>query len=283
MVLSAFLFAVMAALIKAAARTIHPTQVVFVRNVVHALVFVPFWLAFTDRTLGNKPLLLARGLLGLVALEIYAWTLSEMPLADAWILQSMNPVFVAILAPFVLGERSKGHVWLSLLLGFGGAALIVRPGLHVDWVPGLVGVLGGLASGCAYLTVRMLGRSEHPLNVVMAFPVIAGPLSLPFAIPHWRWPDAFEWAALVGAALAAAGGQITMTVGLKGTKAAPATASTYSGFLFAAAIGWVAFGEAPAWATLLGAVAIFVGVFLLARRERNVPAERVAVGPAAEP
>jgi drug/metabolite transporter (DMT)-like permease len=195
-----------------------------------------------------------------------------MPLADAWILQSMNPVFVALLAPWLLKERTQGHVWLALLLGLGGAALIVRPGLHLGWWPGVVGVLGGLAAALAYTTVRMLGRSEHPLTVVMSFPLIAGPLSLPFAIPVWQWPNAVEWAAMVGAAVAAAGGQITMTVGLKTARAAPATASTYSGFVFASAIGWMAFAEPPAWPTLLGAVTLFAGVLLLGRRERAEPA-----------
>ncbi len=266
MVASAFLFAAMAALIKAAARTIPAVEVVVVRNLVHALLFVPLWWATTDRTLGNRKLLVLRGVLGLCALEAYAWTLAQMPLADAWILQAMNPVFVALLAPILLKEPSPGHVWLALALGLLGAALIVRPGLHVGWVPGLVGVLGGLCSGLAYMTVRMLGRSEKPITVVMAFPVIAGPLSLPFALPVWVWPDLAEWTVLVGAALAAAGGQMLLTIGLKGARAAPATTSTYVGFVFAALIGLVAFDEPLAWTTLVGALAIFVGVALLGRR-----------------
>jgi hypothetical protein len=86
MVASAFLFALMAALVKAAAQTIPAVEVVFVRNVVHALLFVPLWWATTDRTLGNRRLLVLRGILGLCALEAYAWTLAVMPLADAWML-----------------------------------------------------------------------------------------------------------------------------------------------------------------------------------------------------
>ncbi len=50
----------------------------------------------------------------------------------------MNPVFVALPAPWILGEKSRGHIWLALVLGLAGAALVVRPGLHVGWVPGLV-------------------------------------------------------------------------------------------------------------------------------------------------
>ena len=267
MVASAFLFAVMAALIKSAARTIPAAEVVFVRNLVHAFLFVPIWWRTTDRTLGNPRLLLLRGLLGLCALEAYAWTLAVLPLADAWILQAMNPVFVALLAPWILKERGSGPTWIALVLGLLGAALIVRPGLHVGWWPGMVGVFGGLASGLAYMTVRLLGKSERPLTVVMAFPVIAGPLSLPFALLVWTWPNGVEWAAMVGAALAAAGGQLLMTIGLKGARAAPATTSTYVGFVFTAAIGWVAFSESPAWTTVAGTLSIFLGVALLSRRE----------------
>jgi drug/metabolite transporter (DMT)-like permease len=266
MVASAFLFAVMAALIKSAARGVPTTQVVFVRNLVHAALFVPLWWFGTSRTLGSIPLLVLRGVLGLCALEAYAWTLGAMKLADAWILQAMNPVFVALLAPLLLKEPSPRHVWAALALGMGGAVLVVRPGFDVGVVPGLIGVAGGLFSGLAYMTVRLLGRSERPLTVVMAFPLVAGPLSLPFALPVWRTPSPLEWLAMVGAALAAAGGQILMTIGLKGAHAAPATTATYVGFVFAAAIGWLAFAEAPAWTTLLGSLAIFVGVALLGRR-----------------
>jgi drug/metabolite transporter (DMT)-like permease len=266
MVASALLFAVMAALIKAAARHLPAAQVVFVRNAVHALLFVPIWWATTDRRLHAPKLLVLRGVLGLLALEAYAWTLGEMRLADAWILQAMNPVFVALLAPWILGERSGRHVWLALALGLAGAALIVRPGLHVGWWPGLVGVLGGLASGLAYMTVRLLGRSEPPIAVVMAFPLVAGPLSLPFAIVQWKWPTPSEWVVLVLAALAAAGGQILMTVGLKAARAAPATISTYAGFVFAAAMGWAFFAEPLLWTTAIGSLAIFAGVALLGRR-----------------
>lgn len=271
MVASALVFSVMAALIKAAARTIPAVEIVFIRNVVHAALFVPAWWWLTERRIGSVRLLIGRGVLGLCALEAYAWTLATMPLADAWILQAMNPVFVALLAPWILREPSTGHVWWALALGLGGAALIVRPGLDVGWVPGVVGVLGGLASALAYMTVRTLGRSEHPLTVVMAFPLIAGPLSLPFALPVWRWPGPVEWAALVGAAVAAAAGQILLTVGLKGSKAAPATTATYVGFVFAAAIGWLAFGEDPAWTSVVGTIAIFAGVALLGRARVTAP------------
>jgi drug/metabolite transporter (DMT)-like permease len=168
--------------------------------------------------------------LGLCALEAYAWTLGAMPLADAWILQAMNPVFVALLAPLILKERSAGHIWLALVLGLGGAALIVRPG----------------------------------------FPVVAGPLALPFALPVWVWPNLVETAAMVGAAVAAAGGQYLLTVGLKSSHAAPATTSTYVGFVFATALGLVFFDEPLVWTTVVGSVSIFAGVALLGRRAVTV-------------
>ena len=62
-------------------------RLVTTRNVVHAALFVPIWWRTTDRTLGDKRLLVLRGVFGLLALESYAWTLGKMALADAWILQ----------------------------------------------------------------------------------------------------------------------------------------------------------------------------------------------------
>jgi drug/metabolite transporter (DMT)-like permease len=269
MVASAFLFAAMAALIKAAGRSVPPAQVVFVRNVVHALLFVPLWWFLTDRRLAHPRLLALRGLLGLLAVEAYAWTLTLLDLADAWMLQAMNGVFVALLAPRLLGERARGPVALALVVSLAGAALIVRPGLRVELVPGIVGVLGALCSALAYLTVRRLGRHEHPLAVVMAFPLVAGPLSLPMALMDWRWPDALGWAAMVGAALCAAGGQLFLTVGLKATHAARATTATYIGFVFAAVLGWACFAEPPAWTTVAGAALILAGLALLTRPDRR--------------
>jgi drug/metabolite transporter (DMT)-like permease len=277
MVASAFLFAVMAALVKAAARTIPAAQVVFVRNALHVLLFVPLWWASGERRLGNPRLLLLRGLFGLGALEIYAWTLGVMPLADAWMLQSMNPLFVAALAPFVLAERSTGRVWTALALGLAGAALIVRPGLHLEWLPGLVGLLGGLLAAFAYMTVRALGRSERPLTVVAAFPVVALPLSAPWGLAVWRAPTPLEALVLVGAAATAAGGQVLLTVGLRSARAAPAATATYVGFAFAAAIAWLAFDDPPAWTTLAGAAAVFAALTVLS----GLPVRRAPAAPPA--
>lgn len=279
MVASAFLFAVMAALIKAAAEEVPTAQIVFVRNLIHVAIFVPLWWATTDRTLGNGKLLALRGLLGLAALEAYAWTLGRMPLADAWILQAMNPLFVAMLAPRLLGEPSHGRVWTALALGLAGAMLIVRPGFHVAWLPGVVGLFGGLMAALAYMSVRVLGRSERPLTVVMAFPIVATPLSAPWGLAVWQTPNALEWAAMGAAALAAAGGQMLLTIGLKGERAAPAATATYSGFVFAAVIEWFAFTHLPEWQTVLGAVLTFAAVWLLSRGPVTPPVGSPVVVP----
>jgi drug/metabolite transporter (DMT)-like permease len=82
----------------------------------------------------------------------------------------------------------------------------------------------------------------------------------------WVWPNLLETAAMVGAAIAAAGGQLLMTIGLQGARAAPATTSTYVGFVFAAALAWFFFDEPLVGTTVAGTVAIFVGVALLGRR-----------------
>src|SRR5262249_32255551 len=134
-----------------------------------------------------------------------------------------------------------------------------------------------------YMTVRTLGhKRERPITVVMAFPLVAGPLSFPFAAAVWRWPSALEWGAMVAAAVAAAGGAMCLTIGVQGAKVAPATTATYVGFVFGSAVGWLAWGEAPAGQPLAGAAAMGAGVAVIARRAA-APAEDLPLDPALDP
>ena len=52
------------------------------------------------------------------------------PLGDATALSLLGPLFVAMGAMFILGEKVHGPRWLALVIGFAGALVIVRPGFQ---------------------------------------------------------------------------------------------------------------------------------------------------------
>ena len=50
-----------------------------------------------------------------------------MPLADATAIQFTSPILTALLAPLVLGERTRRTTWIATLLAFAGVLVVLRP------------------------------------------------------------------------------------------------------------------------------------------------------------
>ncbi|MEB3323269.1 MAG: DMT family transporter, partial [Synechococcaceae cyanobacterium] len=132
----------------------------------------------------RRGLLLVRGLLGTAGLFCVFAALTRLPLAVATVIQYLNPLFTALLAWPLLGERCGRRLVPALGLGWLGVVLLARPGQGSPAGVG-DGLLGGVAialagallSALAYVSVRALGRSEHPLVIVLWFPLMAVPLS----------------------------------------------------------------------------------------------------------
>ena len=55
---------------------------------------------------------------------------------------------------------------------------------------------GAFFAGCAYVCVRKLGATEHPLVIVLYFPLVAllaAPVTVPFMAEAAVWPIGSEW------------------------------------------------------------------------------------------
>jgi drug/metabolite transporter (DMT)-like permease len=283
MVAAAFFFSVMSLLVKLAGQRLAPQQVVLFRAVV-ALVLSWGML----RHAGLSPwgrlrgLLLLRGLLGFLALSCFFWALVHLPLAEATVIQYLNPVFTALLAAVLLGERLRWRAALSVLGSLTGLLLVVRPAFLFGGVESLnpvasaVALAGAVFSAGAYVTVRRIGRAEHPLVVVFWFPLVATPLSLPLVLPVWQWPTPLEWLALLGVGVTTQVAQVFMTRGLQKEPAARATAVSYLQIVFAAFWGAVVLGERPEASAMAGALLIIASTLLLLegrKGRREAPAE----------
>jgi len=280
MVLSAASFALMAALAKWLLPHAPMQALVFSRGVLLSTLFVA-WARRRGIPVAGRDArgLLVRGLLGYAALSCYFWSVQHLPLGDAVLLQYSHPVFVAIVAPWLLRERvARGH-WPLVLAAFAGVALIVGATGHVR-VAALVGLAGSVLSAFAYLSVRRLSRTEHPLTIMAWFPLVTVvPSGLAVA---WAGAAAIprsgrEVAGHLLVAAAALLGQAALTVGLSRVAAARATAVTMTGPAFGALYGWLLFGTVPTAASAAGAAVVIAAVVLLARLRRPEAGERATV------
>lgn len=272
MLAAAFCFSVMSLLVKVAGQRLPTMEVVFSRSLVTLVITWGMLRRWGVAPWGGeRKLLVLRALFGFAAVSCFFYGVTHLPLAEVTVIQYTNPVFTALIAALALGERLRPVESGGVALSLAGVVLVARPGFlfgqatSLDPLAVTVAVAGAVLSASAYVTVRRLGRSEHPLVIVFYFALVATVGSALF-LPGAPWPTAWEWATLAGVGLSAQGGQLFMTLGLREERAGRAMSVGYVQIVFAAVWGVLFFGEFPdAWG-LAGTGLVLVGTFVVGRR-----------------
>jgi drug/metabolite transporter (DMT)-like permease len=285
---SALAFAAMGAMAKAAGQRIPVGEIVLARGLVSLLLcLATLRRAGVDPWGHNRLRLFGRGVIGALGLACVFYAVTRLPLAEATLIQYLHPVFTACLAALLLRERTGTGLALSIALGAAGVLVVARPAFLFGGasapLPALAlaaAVAGALLSACAYVAVRHLSATEHPVVIVFYFAWVAVASSLPLAAHSLVMPRGVEWLLLAGVGIAAQLGQVAMTHGLRLEPASRATALSYLQVVFAAALGAVFFGERPGLWTCLGALLILSGTLIAIRDSRR---ERAAALAAPEP
>ena len=279
MVASALSFSLMGVCVKQVGGRIPAAEVVFARAIVS--VGLSWWLlhrAGIPAWGKRRWLLIWRGTIGTAALLCVYAALAALPLAAATVLQYLYPPFTALLAWLMLGEPIGKRVLAAMALGWLGVLLVAQPagllhgGASLALFPVLIAVAGALFTALAYVSVRSLGTSEHPLVIVFYFPLVALPLSLPLVALNPVLPTPAELLWLVGVGVFTQLGQVYLTRSLTALPAARATAISYVQVLFAGGWGWLLFGESIDSWTIAGAGLVLAATLVsLSHSQRQKP------------
>lgn len=195
--------------------------------------------------------------------NMWFYAVAVIPFAQVVAFEFTNPIWVALLAPFALGERWTRRRILCVALGFVGILIVARPG-QVTFTLGHLAALGcafGFALNTLY-TKRIM-RYDTVLCVLfwMVFLQMFMGLALSL-VDGVTWPSAalWPWVGLVGVCGLSAHYCLTSALA-----AAPATVVAPMEFVrlpVMASIGMLAYGEPLEWAVFVGA-ALIVGANLL--------------------
>ncbi|MCJ7765525.1 MAG: DMT family transporter [Thiovulaceae bacterium] len=192
MLLSALISAFNGAITKTLTDDLSALEIVFFRNIV-GMLFLLMMLKHTPTKLpGGEPVLLVlRGLLGFSAMVLFFYTIATIPLGMAITLNETSPLFVSILAFFLLKERLSATAILALFIGFGGLLLITKPvGLTLGYEY-FLGVLGGFLAAAAYTTIKKIKHIYDARTIVLSFTITGTilPLLLFFIAPYITPPE----------------------------------------------------------------------------------------------
>lgn len=274
MAVASFFFSLMSLLVKAAGQTIPVAEIVLAR----ALIAVGLtWLYLRSRGVSpwgeRRKMLVVRGLLGFGALLCFFYSVVHLPLADATVLQYTNPVFAALIAAMLLGERLRPFEGACVVGSLAGVLLVARPTFlfgsgakELDPLAVGAALLGALLSAAAYVAVRSLTKTEEPLVIVFYFGVVSLIGSLPLAALNPVLPKGADWLVLLGVGVATQLGQVYLTKGLREEPTGRALTVGYLQIVFAGLWGLSFFGEAPGALSLAGFSLIVLSTAALASR-----------------
>ena len=270
MIISAAGFALMGMFVKLASQEGIPVlEIVAARSLISALISVADVKRKGIPLLGQrKGLLLARGLVGALALVCVYYALVNMPFAEATMLQYLHPLFTAILGVLFLKERLPLATLLCLLFSVAGLLILVQPSsffnAQASYAPLAVmaALAGAFGSAVAYVLVRKLSATEDPSVIIVYFPVMALPLSLVLLGDNFVMPQGWAWLWLLLVGLATQVGQVGLTKAMQTETAGRATSFSYLQVVFAALLGWLIFSETPAISTLVGGALIILAAIV---------------------
>lgn len=223
---------------------------------------------------------------GLHTLGLILWftALPHMPLADMTAIGFTNPLFVMIGAAWLLKEPMNPARWIAVAVGFAGVLVIVGPGLAGTggWY-NLLMLASSPVFAASFLVTKVLTRRDSASVIVLWQTILITLMSLPLALAFWVWPTPAQWGLALIGGVAGTAGHYCLTRSFASADISATQSVKFVDLLWAALIGWIAFGDPLRPTTVIGGAVIVASIVLLERYERRHAAATPPAAPADAP
>ena len=210
-----------------------------------------------------------------IAMMMFFLGLSMTPLATANALAFTAPLFAAVLAVLVLGETFRWRRSLALLFGFAGTLVIIRPGVTDVGLGPILIVGSSFIWGLILIVIKSLGRRDATPTIVTYMVLFMSPLALIPSLFVWQWPTTEQYLIFLLMGTMGTVAHLTLTQALRVGEAVVVMPMDFFKLVWAAALGFIIFGELPDVYTWVGGVMIFASATYIALRERAVNRARI--------
>ncbi|MGN5764849.1 DMT family transporter [Acinetobacter calcoaceticus] len=262
--ISALLFSVMGICIRYASHTVDNYTIVFFRNVVGLILFLPFIFKQGMGFVKTEKLWMHtwRSIVGLAAMYGFFYAIAHLKLSNAMVFTYSSPIFIPLIAWLFLKEKVTTAMLCAAGLGFMGVFCVAKPdqGL-LNWIS-IVGISSSLLASMAFVTVRALTQTEPPERIVFYFCLIGSLLSVIPMFWVWRPYHLHELFFLVAAGVLANVSQIFMSHAYRLAPAGQIAPVNYIAIIFAGIWGFLLWNEVPDLYSVIGFGIILLAILL---------------------
>jgi drug/metabolite transporter (DMT)-like permease len=229
-------------------------------------------------TISNHRVMWTRSLAGSTSMLLTFFSLTHMPLADATALLNTTPLWIAILAWAMVGERPGRSVAAAISVAIVGVWFVQQPAFERGQWVGLVALAAGATSALSMVSLRRLGN-ETPEAVVVHFSAVASGFTLLAVVTRaareggLRAPHGWAaWLMIIGVGVSATMGQLAMTRAYSLDRAARVGAAGWAQVILALLLDGLVRARWPERSATVGiALLLAAGALLIvgARREQQ--------------
>ena len=273
MLMSGLLFAVLNSLLRKLTLALDPLQAQFLRYLFGTIVMAPLVLryglaAFRPTNVRGQFL---RGAVHAAGLACWFIALPHIALADMTSIGFTGPIFIMIGAAVFFGEPMRWDRWTASLIGFAGILIVVGPKLAgTGGLYTLIMLASAPLFAASFLITKALTRTESAKVIVLWQAVTVTVLSFPFALLHWKWPDATQWVLFCLTGVLGSAGHYCLTRAFSVADISATQSVRFLDLIWATLLGWLMFSDSPSNTTLLGGSVICAATIWIARREARV-------------
>lgn len=286
MLLAALCFSIMGGAAKSLKLNFTAGQLVFWRNTIGLIILLPGLYMRPPVQEGGKLLrLVFRGIMGAIALYTLLYCILHLPLGTAMSYNLTSALFIAVFSFFLFGEHHGKEVFFAVLLGFAGMLLIYKPIMHLPWYYHVAGLISGVVSAIAYMTLGKLAGYYDTRVIVLSFllsgfvlPVISMIIHYASGIPadglfliDFRLPAVRSILPLLLFGTAALVGQYFVTRAYSSDKAGIVSVIGYANIIFSVFIGMMLGDAFPDWISWAGIFCIITSGLIISLHRRKQP------------
>jgi len=278
-ILTCFLVSVMISIVRHLSGQFNVFQIVMMRNFFALVFLLPFIIKNIDQVVRTKNLKmhLLRGGNGFVGMVLWFYVITLIPLSEAVSITFIVPIITTLAAILFLKEKVNQKIWISLVVGFIGVLIIIRPGFRDLGSPYLWALLTPFVWSISNILTKKMIKTEKPESITLYLSFIVFILSIPFAAPYLKPIPIVDllWFALLG--LVSNCSYLASAICYSKVDISVVQPFDFTRLIFTAIIAYFAFGERVDLMMLIGAGVILCGSLLIIPRKSRIARYRQKV------